>query len=44
MEELPETDWILIHRLLLPTAIVVGVAATRTLLLTWLLWRTLATV
>lgn len=44
MEELPETDWILIHRLLLPAAIVVGVAATRTLLLTWLLWRTLATV
>lgn len=44
MEELPETDWILIRRLLLPAAIVVGAAATRTLLLTWLLWRTLATV
>lgn len=44
MEELPETDWILIRRLLLPAAIVVGAAATRMLLLTWLLWRTLATV
>lgn len=30
--------------LLLPAAIVVGSAATRTLLLTWLLWRSLATV